>query len=137
METLSYDEIVVGRFAERKRTITEADIMEYAEVTGNYNPIHVDEEYAKKTIFRKRMAPAFLVSSMISAIVGTQLPGPGAIFLKQSFDFTTPVRIGDVITARVEVIAKEEKRRTVTLKTTCVNQRNTSVIEGEAVVLIS
>ena len=133
----SFDDIQVGQFAERKRSITEDDILEYAEVTGNYNPIHVDEEYAKNTIFRKRMAPAFLVSSMISAILGTQLPGPGAIYLKQSLDFTTPVRIGDEVTARVEVTGKDAAKKTVTLRTTCINQRNTLVIEGEAVMLVS
>ena len=73
---------------------------------------------------------------MISAILGTQLPGPGAIYLKQSLDFTTPVRIGDEITARVEVTDKDENRKTVTLKTTCFNQRRTTVIEGEAVTLL-
>ena len=132
---VSFDDIKIGQFAERKRTITEEDILNYAEVTGNFNPIHIDEEYAKTTIFRRRIAPAFLVSSMISAILGTQLPGPGAIYLKQSLDFTTPVRIGDEITARVEVTAKDEKRMTVALRTTCVNQRNTVVIDGTAVTL--
>lgn len=137
METLSFEEIQVGHVAERKRIITEDDILNYAEITGNYNPIHVDEEYAKKTIFKKRMAPAFLVSSMISAILGTQLPGPGAIYLKQSLEFTSPVRIGDEITARVEVAAKNKTTKTVTMKTTCRNQRNTVVITGEAVILVT
>jgi 3-hydroxybutyryl-CoA dehydratase len=137
MKELSFEDIEVGQSAVRKRTITESDILKYAEVTGNYNPIHVDEEFAKTTIFRKRMAPAFLVSSMISAILGTQLPGPGAIYLKQSLDFTTPVRIGDEITARVEVTSKDSKQKTVKLKTICFNQRGSTVIEGEATVLVS
>jgi len=136
MDTSSFQDIEVGQFAERRRTITKDDILRFAEVSGDQNPICVDEEYAKKTVFRRKMAPGLMVASMISAILGTQLPGPGTIYLEQNLEFVAPVRIGDEITARVEVIAKDETSKTVTLKTICLNQRDKLVINGKAVVVV-
>jgi 3-hydroxybutyryl-CoA dehydratase len=124
----------IGASASFSRTITEADIATYAELTGDRNPVHLDEQYAAGTRFGRRIAHGMLTAGLISAVLGTQLPGPGAIYLSQSLRFLAPVAIGDTITARVEVVAQRPEKRLLTLRTECVNQDGTPVLIGEAVV---
>lgn len=124
----------IGTRAERIRTITEADIMSFAEVSGDHNPVHLDPHYAAQTPFGGRIAHGFLTASIISAILGTDLPGPGSIYLGQTLKFLAPVRVGDTVTAGVEVIALREDKRIVTLRTDCVIQDGTLVLTGEATV---
>lgn len=124
----------VGDKASTAKTITETDVYLFAGVTGDLNPAHVNEEWAKATPFEGRIAHGMLSAGLISAVLGMKLPGPGTIYLSQSLKFTAPVRIGDTITAEAEVveIIKEKRLR---LRTTCTNQDGTLVLEGEAVVL--
>lgn len=124
----------IGTRAERTRTITETDIVDFAEVSGDHNPLHLDPHYAAQTPFGGRIAHGFLTASIISAILGTELPGPGSIYLGQTLKFLAPVRIGDTVRVSVEVIAVREDRRIVTLRTDCVNQDGTLVLTGEATV---
>jgi 3-hydroxybutyryl-CoA dehydratase len=122
-----------GARAEYVRTITEDDIARFAEVSGDYNPIHLDDEYAARTPFGSRIAHGILSAAFISKLLGTDLPGPGTIYLGQTLKFLAPVRIGDTITASVEVTGVREDKRIVTLRTDCTNQHGTVVTTGEAV----
>ncbi|MBP9014727.1 MAG: MaoC family dehydratase [Smithella sp.] len=127
------DKLKVGDVAEFAKTVTETDIYLYAGITGDFNPAHVNEEYAKNTFFKTRIAHGMLTAGFISAIIANQLPGPGTIYLNQSLSFLAPVRIGDTITGRVEVLELMEKNR-VRLKTTCTNQEGVVVLSGEGLV---
>ncbi len=98
------DELKIGDKAQFTKTISEADIYLYAGVTGDFNPAHINEEYAKETHFKTRIAHGMLIAGFISTVIGNQLPGPGTIYLKQELEFLGPVRIGDTITAEVEVV---------------------------------
>jgi 3-hydroxybutyryl-CoA dehydratase len=106
----------------------------FAGVSGDFNPAHVDEEYAKKTFFKTRIAHGMLSAGFISAVLAHKLPGPGTIYLRQELDFTAPVKIGDTITATAEVIDIDRENKQVTLKTVCTNQKDKVVINGTAVV---
>ena len=128
------DELKIGESAEFSKTIAESDVYLYAGITGDFNPAHINEEYAKKTFFETRIAHGMLPAGFISAILGTRLPGPGTIYLKQDLKFLAPVRIGDTITARVEVTEVNRDKKKVRLRTTCTNQDGTLVLDGEAVV---
>ncbi|MGW8193725.1 MAG: MaoC family dehydratase [Desulforhopalus sp.] len=130
----TYDEISLGDSAQFAKTVTEADVILFAGVTGDLNPAHIDESYAEGTHFKTRIAHGMLAAGFISAVLGMKLPGPGAIYLHQSLDFLAPVLIGDTITAVVEVIEKNDAKKRVRLKTTCVNQKGTTVLTGEALV---
>jgi 3-hydroxybutyryl-CoA dehydratase len=129
----TYDQLSVGDVAELSKTISESDIYLYAGITGDFNPAHIDEMYARKTHFKTRIAHGLLSAGLISAVIGTRLPGPGTIYMNQTLTFLAPVRIGDTITARVDVIEKIEKKK-ARLKTTCLNQEGVTVLEGEALV---
>ena len=124
----------VGARATRERTITDADIMRFAEVSGDRNPVHLDEEYAARSPFGRRVAHGFLTGSMISAMIGMYLPGPGSIYLGQTMKFLAPVAIGDTVTLSVEVIGVREEKRILTLRTDVTNQEGVLVLTGEAVV---
>jgi 3-hydroxybutyryl-CoA dehydratase len=130
----SIEELRVGDRAEFTKTISEADVYLYAGITGDLNPAHIDEEYAKKTFFKTRIAHGMLLGGLISAVLGNKLPGPGTIYISQHLEFLAPVRFGDTVTASAEVteIMIEEKR--VRVKTSCINQDGVKVIDGEAVV---
>jgi len=127
----------VGARATRERTITDADIVRFAEVSGDRNPVHLDEEYAARSPFGRRVAHGFLTGSMISAIIGMDLPGPGSIYLGQTMKFLAPVAIGDTVTVSVEVIGVREEKRILTLRTDATNQEGVLVLTGEAVVKYS
>jgi len=128
------DEIQVGDVATFAKTVSESDVYLYAGITGDLNPAHVNETYAEQTFFKTRIAHGMLTAGFISAILGTQLPGPGTIYLRQELIFLAPVRIGDTIVARAEVIEKDSAKGRIRLKTTCTNQKGTEVLSGEALV---
>lgn len=128
------DQIKVGDSAEFAKTISESDIYLYAGITGDFNPAHINESYAQKTFFKTRIAHGMLTAGFISAILANQLPGPGTIYMKQELKFLAPVRMGDTITARVEVLEIIAEKNRVRLKTFCTNQEGTQVLDGEALV---
>lgn len=132
----AYDAVQVGQVAQYQRVITDEDITEFAEVSGDYNPVHMDEDFAKNTIFKGKIAHGLLAASFISTVLANKLPGPGTIYLKQDLVFKNPVRVGDTITTTLEVINKEDQTRRITLKTTCLNQKNMVVVDGQALVTV-
>lgn len=134
MISLTFDEIKIGDFAEISRTISESDVYLYAGITGDFNPAHINEEWAKSTKFEKRIAHGTLVCGLISNVLGNCLPGNGTIYISQSVEFLAPVYFGDTITARVEVRTKDTEKKRIILKTNCYNQQKIIVIEGESVV---
>ena len=126
--------ITVGDSTSLSKTIGEVDVTLYAAVSLDTNPAHLDEVHAADTPFGKRIAHGMLTAGLISACLGTRLPGPGTIYLSQDLKFRAPVFLGDTITATVEVVALEDKGR-VRMRTTCTNQKGDLVVDGEAVVL--
>ena len=134
MISKTIDEIRVGQSARFSKTISESDVYLFAGITGDFNPAHVDEEYAGKTFFETRVAHGMLTASFISTIVGTMLPGPGSIYVSQEVNFLAPVRIGDTITTTAEVTELLTEKKHIRLKTYCTNQDGTVVIDGQAVV---
>ena len=130
----TYDEISVGESAEFAKTITEADIVTYAGLSGDFNPMHMNAEFAKKTYFGERVAHGPISLGLIAPVIGMQLPGPGCILLSLSGDFKAPVKIGDTVTARAEVAEKIADKKTIRLALSFKNQRGEEVISGEAVV---
>ena len=128
--------ISIGETASLSKTISEADIVLFAGVTGDFNPLHLDAEYAKKTRFGERIAHGLLTAGLISAVLGTRLPGPGAIYLGQTLNFRKPVKIGDTITATAKVSSYDPEKRIVKLETNCYNQDGVLVLGGEAVLLL-
>lgn len=131
----TFDKIKVGDTASITRTLTKKDVELFAIMSGDYNPAHLDEEYAKTDKFHKIIGHGMWGGSMISAVLGTQLPGPGAIYVGQTLKFVKPVMIDDVITAKVTVIKKDEKTNKITLYCQCYNQKEEDVIVGEAEVI--
>jgi 3-hydroxybutyryl-CoA dehydratase len=124
-----------GDTATFAKTITDADIVLYAGVSGDTNPVHLDAEYAARTRFGKRIAHGMLTAGLVSAVMGTKLPGPGAIYVSQTLHFTSPVYLGDTITARATLRQYDQKRGRMTIETICTNQRGEQVLTGEAQVL--
>ncbi len=125
-------DIRVGDSATFTKTVSESDIYLYAGITGDMNPAHIDEAYAKKTFFKTRVAHGMLTAGFISAILGNKLPGPGTIYTQQELRFLAPVYIGDTITASVEVSEVDTVKNRAKLRTVCVNQEGTTVLDGEA-----
>lgn len=130
-----FEEIELGMAATFAKTITEADIHAYAGLSGDFNPVHVDEEYAATTMFKGRIAHGMLSAAFISTTLGTKLPGPGCVYVSQSLKFKAPVRVGETVTARVEVTAVAPEKRFVTLRTTC-SVAGKAVIDGEATLMV-
>ena len=129
-----YEDLQIGQAHETVHTITENDIQRFAEVSGDFNPLHMSNEFAATTIFGRRIAHGALTASYISGILGNDLPGPGAIFVGLSMRFKRPVHIGDVVTVRAEVAEKEDRGNRVTLKIECLVEGK-RVITGEAEVV--
>ena len=132
MKGLSIDEIYIGKKGCFTKTISEYDVYAFAGLCGDFNPLHVNAEYAKNTRFGERIAHGMLSASLYSSIIGMCIPGSDAIFLGQSCKFLKPVKIGDTLTITGEVIDIKKEKRIVTLKMTIVNQNNEIVIEGDA-----
>ena len=130
-----FEDLTLGQSASMSRTVSEADILLFAGVSGDTNPVHLDEEFASSTMFGGRIAHGMLSAGLISAVFGTRLPGPGCIYLSQNLKFKAPVKIGQTVVARVTVKElKTEKRRAV-FSTVC-TCGDTIVIDGEAELLI-
>jgi len=127
----------VGDAATRTKTITDEDIRAFAELSGDRNPVHLDDEYAAATRFGRRIAHGMLAASLVSATLANELPGRGSVYLSQTLRFVAPVFPGDTVTARVEVTKVREDKPIVTLETVCTNERGERLIEGEAVVLLT
>jgi 3-hydroxybutyryl-CoA dehydratase len=134
MKELAFADISVGDTASMSKTVTEADIVNFAGVTGDFNPVHVDAEYASGSMFKERIAHGMLSAGYISAVLGMQLPGPNAIYLGQTLEFKHPVKIGDTVTATVTVAEKRDEKRILKLDTTVTNQRGQVVVSGGAVI---
>jgi len=134
-EGMFFEDLEVGQKASFGKTITEADIVLFAAVTGDTNPMHLNAEYAKNTIFKERIAHGMLAAGLITKVLGTQLPGPGTIYMSQSLKFRAPVRIGQTVTATVEVLALHPEKHRATLRTVC-TVAGTPVLEGEAYVSV-
>lgn len=124
----------IGESFSLTRTFTEKDVFDFSLVSEDLNLIHISEEYAKDTIFKKKIVPGFLTGSLFSAIIGNKFPGIGTIYLYQNMKFIKPVFINDTITAKVEIIEIDTIKKLLLLKTTCTNQENVMVLEGTALV---
>ena len=135
MSGLFLEDLEIGQSAERSHTVTEGDIVAFAAVSGDDNPAHMDEAFAKTTSFGGRIAHGMLSAAYVSAVLGTQLPGPGSIYVSQNLRFRRPVRIGDEVTTRVAVKEIDPARGRVTLETAC-GVAGKTVLDGEAVVMV-
>jgi 3-hydroxybutyryl-CoA dehydratase len=130
------EDLSVGQSAQSVHIVTDADIRGFAEVSGDRNPVHLDEAYAEATRFKGRIAHGMLAAGYISALLGNELPGAGAIYVSQSLNFKRPVRIGDEVTTRVTIAAIDDARALVTVSTAC-TVRGKAVLDGEAVVMVA
>jgi 3-hydroxybutyryl-CoA dehydratase len=124
----------VGQSAEMTKIITEEDVFLFAGITGDRNPVHISKEFAAKTRFGERIAHGILTAGLISAVIGMKLPGPGCLYVSQTLSFLAPVKIGDEITARAEIVEVITEKR-LKLRTQCINQRKEVVLEGEAIIV--
>ncbi len=124
----------IGTRATRTRKITEADLLSFADLSGDHNPVHMDAEYAAHSPFGERIVHGLLTGALVSAILGNDLPGPGSIYLGQTLKFLAPVHIDDTVTASVEVVSTREDKRLVILRTDCTNQQGALVLTGEATI---
>ena len=130
-------DLAPGDRAELTKVVEDDDVAAFVDAVGDYNPVHSDPQYAASTPFKQPIAPGIFTAGLISAVIGTQLPGPGAIYLSQSLKFVKPVKFGDTVTARVEVIEVIGERNRIRLQTVCTNQRGEEVLSGEAWVMPS
>lgn len=135
VQDVPFAQIQVGDKASMSKTVTDYDVYAFAGVTGDFNPVHINAEFAKDTMFKGRIAHGMLSAGFISAVLGTALPGANTIYLGQELAFKAPVKLGDTITATVEVIEKVEAKHRLVLKTTCTNQDGVVVTDGKATVL--
>jgi len=135
VQGLYFDELSVGQAAETTHVVGAADIEAFAAVSGDHNPVHMDEAFAKATPFGGRIAHGMLAAAYISAVLGNQLPGPGAIYLSQSLRFRRPVKIGDQVTARVTVKTLDVAKGHATFETVCLVSGKT-VVDGEALIMV-
>lgn len=126
----------VGEQASSTRTVTESDVTTFAGLVGDFNPVHMDDEYARKSRFGRRVAHGTFTGGLISAVLGNKLPGPGSIYLSQQIEFLAPVYIGDTITAVVEVTSWRPEKRIITFKTDAYNQEEEQVVTGKSVLLV-
>ena len=134
LENITYDELSVGDSASFSRTLTEQDLVLFAAVSGDVNPVHLDEAFAATTPFKERIAHGMWSGSLISAALATVLPGPGTIYLGQSLAFKRPVKLGDTLTVKLEVLEKQDKNRVV-ISCSVTNQKGEEVVAGEAKVM--
>jgi len=134
MKGKTITELSIGQSAQLTKTVSESDVYLYAGITGDFNPAHINQVYAESTVFEGRIVHGMLLGGFISAVLATQLPGPGTIYMQQSLTFKAPVALGDTVTATVEVIEILSEKKRVRLKTTCTNQNGVEVLDGEALV---
>jgi 3-hydroxybutyryl-CoA dehydratase len=131
----SFEDLQPGMSAVFSKTVTEADLLMFAGISGDTNPIHLDEEYASKTMFEGRIAHGMLTASLVSTVLGTKLPGPGAVYVSQSIRFLAPVRIGDTVVARAQITEVVPDKKRVRLNTVC-TVGDVKVLDGEAVLMV-
>jgi len=131
---MKFGELSTGMTGEISKLVTGEDIDMFARATGDVNPVHLDENYASKTVFKHRIAHGMLSAGLVSAVLGTKLPGEGTIYLGQELKFTKPVYVGETVTARATVKELRADKKIVKLETVCVNQKGETVLEGNAVV---
>jgi 3-hydroxybutyryl-CoA dehydratase len=134
--TMRFAELKVGQSAERTKLMTESLVNAYAELTGDFSPVHIDEAAAAKTRFGTRIAHGMLSVGFLSAVIGMDLPGPGTIWVAQALKFKQAVKLGDTITWHVEVLELFPEKKRARLSTICRNQRGEIVIEGEGTILL-
>jgi 3-hydroxybutyryl-CoA dehydratase len=134
--TMRFADLQVGQSAERTKLMTESLVNAYAELTGDFSPVHIDEAAAAKTRFGTRIAHGMLSVSFLSAVIGMDLPGPGTIWVAQALKFKQAVKLDDTITWRVEVLELFPEKKRATLSTVCRNQRGETVIDGEGTILL-
>jgi 3-hydroxybutyryl-CoA dehydratase len=135
MDGMRFEDLSIGQSARFAKTITEADILLFSAISGDNNPVHLDAEAAAASFFGERVAHGMLTASLISGLLGSKLPGPGAVYVSQTLRFRAPVRIGQTVAATAEVTALDPARRRATLRTTC-TAAGVVVLEGEAVVML-
>lgn len=128
----SINDFYLGQTAKLTHCYSEEEVNQFAEISGDHNPVHLDAEYAKNTRFGKKLVHGFLSGSLISAVLGNVCPGEGSIYMNQNMDFLRPVFIGDTITAKVVVTAIDKEKKQMLLTTTCINQNGKTVIDGSA-----
>lgn len=131
----NYEDIHIGDKASLTKTISESDVYQFAGITGDFNPVHINSVYANQTVFKERVVHGILTAGFISAVLGTKLPGTDTIYLSQQVDFKAPVKIGDTVTAEVEVLEKKDRKKIIRLRTIVKNQLDEIVVDGEAVVM--
>lgn len=130
-----YEDIHVGDKASLSKTISEYDVYAFAGVTGDFNPVHVNAEFAKNSLFKQRIAHGMISAGLISAVLGTELPGIDTIYMNQELSFLAPVLYGDTLTATVECIEKDDKKHRIIFHTTVTNQNDKLVTDGKARVM--
>jgi 3-hydroxybutyryl-CoA dehydratase len=136
LDGYAFEDLKVGMRATVSRTITETDLRNFSGVSGDTNPMHLNEEYAKNTVFGGCIVHGMLTASLISAVIGTKLPGPGCIYMGQTLKFTAPVHVGETVYATVTVKTLEAAKNRVTLTTQCI-VKGKVVIDGEALIKVS
>jgi 3-hydroxybutyryl-CoA dehydratase len=132
---LTYAEIKIGDAATLSLVVDAGTVNSYARLTGDLNPVHLDEDYAARSFFKRRVAHGLLAAGLISAVLGMHLPGPGSVYLRQELDFKSPVFLGDTITAQVQVLEKFDRQEKIKLRTSVQNQDGRLVLDGSALVL--
>lgn len=137
LENIPFNELEIGARGSLTRTLTEQDLLLFARVSGDTNPVHLDEAFACETQFSGRIAHGMWTASLISCALATQMPGPGGIYLGQELKFLRPVKVGDTVTVQLEVLSKNEKRQRATITTNVVNQHGKLVVKGTAEVMPS
>ena len=135
LQNFTFDEIEIGQTATYSKTLTEDDLTLFAAVSGDVNPVHLDAEFAATTMFKERIAHGMWTGGLISAAIALELPGPGTIYLGQNLSFRAPVKLGDTITVTLEVTAKHDDKKFVTLSCVATNQAGKAVVKGEAQVM--
>jgi 3-hydroxybutyryl-CoA dehydratase len=133
----TFDSINVGINHEFKITVTEKLVSDFSVISGDFNPLHMDENYARKTKFKKRICHGMLLASFLSRLVGMYLPGKNALYFSQILNFISPCFINDIITVKGEIIDKNYATKIITVKTSIVNQKNKLILDGEAKVMIT
>ena len=140
MKIAKYEDYKIGDKAEYTKTVAQADVAVFAEISGDFNPLHMNEEFAQKSQFGKRVVHGCFSSALISAVIGMKLPGPGALYVSQTSNFRKPVFLGDTLTATAEVLEKFTKKegmlKFLKLSTVVTNQNGVVVTDGEALVII-
>lgn len=137
LENIPFEELEVGTRDSLSRTLTEQDLLLFAKVSGDTNPVHLDEAFAATTQFESRIAHGMWTASLISCALATKLPGPGGIYLGQELKFMRPVKIGDRVTVELEVLEINERRKRATVSTNVVNQDGKTVVKGKAEIMPS